>query len=271
MAFAPATRRPTSSRAAEPAAAAEPAKSKIEEIGDGVSMLLVLGNTIILALDKHPMSPEIENRLEICNFFFTVAFMLEMVLKLGGLGLKKYLADNFNRFDGTIVLISVVETALEWPPGFFTGPKTDDEVADGGGQSGLSVLRAVRLFRIFKLARQWKAMHKLLEKTLATTYDIWPFAVLLFLFMYIFSLLGMQFFANRLRFDDAGYSLQTGSPRWYASSPQRLNFDSFMWAITTVFVVITAELERRHVRLLARHQLERRAYFMLLIMLGIFR
>ena len=101
-----------------------------------MSMLLVLGNTIILALDKHPMSPEIENRLEICNFFFTVAFMLEMVLKLGGLGLKKYLEDNFNRFDGTIVLISVVETALEWPPGSSRGPRPTTRSPTAAARAG---------------------------------------------------------------------------------------------------------------------------------------
>ena len=55
----------------------------------------------------------------------------------------------------------------------------------------------------------------------ATTYIyvIWPFAVLLFLFVYKFSVLGAQFFANRLRSDDTGYSLQTGSPRWLSEQP----------------------------------------------------
>merc|ERR1719502_753948 len=114
-------------------------------------------------------------------------------------------------------------------------------------------------------------MHKLLEKTLATTYDIWPFAVLLFLFMYIFSLLGMQFFANQLRFDDAGYALQVGTPRWYAAESERLNFDSFLWAITTVFVVITGENWNVVMYDCWRgYNWTAALYFMLLIVLGIF-
>jgi hypothetical protein len=43
--------------------------------------------------------------------------------------------------------------------------------------------------------------------------------VLLFLFVYRFSVLGAHFFANRLRSDDTGYSLQTGSPRWLSEQP----------------------------------------------------
>ena len=113
--------------------------------------------------------------------------------------------------------------------------------AASGGAGALSVLRAVRLFRVFKLARQWKSMHTLLAKTLTTCYDIWPFAVLLFLFIYIFALLGMQFFANQMRFDDDGYPLVVATEAWSAAEATRLSFDNFMWAMTTVFVVLTGE------------------------------
>jgi len=66
-----------------------------------------------------------------------------MVLKLIGLGFKKYMQDGFNIFDGTIVIISIVEL-----------------VGDGGG--GISVLRAFRLLRIFKIIRSWKDLQVLL-------------------------------------------------------------------------------------------------------------
>lgn len=60
-----------------------------------------------------------------------------MVLKLIGLGIKKYMQDGFNIFDGIIVIISMVELATD-------------------GKGGISVLRAFRLLRIFKIIRSWK-------------------------------------------------------------------------------------------------------------------
>ena len=43
------------------------------------------------------------------NFFFTVFFASEMVLKLIGLGIKKYVKDGFNDFDAIIVIIGLME------------------------------------------------------------------------------------------------------------------------------------------------------------------
>jgi len=66
-----------------------------------------------------------------------------MTLKLFGLGFLGYLQDWFNVFDGTIVLISLSEFAM------------DSE------SSGFSVLRAFRLLRIFKLISKFKGLKSL--------------------------------------------------------------------------------------------------------------
>jgi hypothetical protein len=127
---------------------------------------------------------------------YTNHYAVTVVLAAMGFSPRAYAKDTFNLFDAAIVTTSVVEVAVgPWPPPYLSA---------GGGagdssQSGLSVLRAVRLFRVFKLARGWKSMHVLLEKTRATCFDIFPFAVLLTLFMYIFALLGMQASKDRAR------------------------------------------------------------------------
>ena len=120
-----------------------------------------------------------------------------MVTKLIGFGIKDYLTDAFNIFDGTVVMISVFEMILEAVLGGFKA---------GGA---VSSLRAVRLLRVFKLARSWTSFRDLLAKMIDTAFDINYFALLMFIFMFIFTLLGMELFAYKVRFDDEDKSRAT--------------------------------------------------------------
>ena len=67
-----------------------------------------------------------------------------MVVKLFALGVESYLSDNFNIFDSIVVIVSFVELASS---------------NEGGG---LSVFRAFRLLRIFKIVRSWTELRTLL-------------------------------------------------------------------------------------------------------------
>jgi putative Mn2+ efflux pump MntP len=53
---------------------------------DNFMTLAVTANTIIMAMDAHGISPETESMLTELNFVFTVIFIIEMSLKLIGLG-----------------------------------------------------------------------------------------------------------------------------------------------------------------------------------------
>ena len=49
---------------------------------------------------------------------------------------------------------------------------------------------------MLKLAKVWTKLEDILQKTAKSFKDIGSFSLLLFLFMYIFALLGMELFAN---------------------------------------------------------------------------
>ena len=46
------------------------------------------------------------------NYFFTVVFALEMILKLIALGLCSFVKDPMNLFDASLVVVSLVEITL---------------------------------------------------------------------------------------------------------------------------------------------------------------
>lgn len=66
--------------------------------------------------------------------------------------------------------------------------------------------------------------------------DVSNFSVLLFLFIFIYTLLGRELFAYKIKFDENGNFSSSSS----AESP-RNNFDSFVNAIITIFIVLTGE------------------------------
>ncbi len=193
--------------------------------------IMIFVNTFILALDRHPLDKKEGEMLEWMNVILSLIFALEMVIKVMGLGVFEYCKEFFNVFDAFIVISGTIE--------LIVAPPWED--GDSGG-SAVSALRSFRLFRVFKLARSWVSLRKLLETIAKTLYDIANFTVVLFLFIYIFALVGMQVFANRFHFDkETGEPLRMTDPRYPSAEVPRANFDTFIWAVTTVFQVLTGE------------------------------
>ena len=76
---------------------------------------------------------------------------------------------------------------------------------------------------------------------IARVQDIVYFAFLLSLFMYIYSMIGMQFFANRLRFDEYGFRVRPGTAGYEDAEVPRSHFDTLLWAFTTIFQILSGE------------------------------
>uniref|UniRef100_A0A9J8BMS2 Voltage-dependent T-type calcium channel subunit alpha n=1 Tax=Cyprinus carpio carpio TaxID=630221 RepID=A0A9J8BMS2_CYPCA len=175
-------------------------------------MVAILINTISMGIEHHEQPEELTNVLEICNIVFTSMFALEMILKLTALGFFSYLRNPYNIFDGIIVIISVCEIV-------------------GQSDGGLSVLRTFRLLRVLKLVRFMPALRRQLVVLMKTMDNVATFCMLLMLFIFIFSILGMHIFGCK-------FSLKTDTGD---TVPDRKNFDSLLWAIVTVFQILTQE------------------------------
>ena len=56
------------------------------------------------------------------NLVFTIVFIIEMLLKIIGFGIKGYVSDKMNLFDGLIVLLSITELVM---PSSTTGSSSE--------------------------------------------------------------------------------------------------------------------------------------------------
>ena len=117
----------------------------------------------------------------------------------------------------------------------------------GTAAEALNAFRALRLLRVIKLARLWGALANILEKTIASLKALTYYAGLLFLFMFIFALLGMELFAQKCKFneDDDLFKNSEAIQEAFAAgevilSPDE-NFDTIWNSLTTIFITILGE------------------------------
>ncbi|XP_069795816.1 voltage-dependent L-type calcium channel subunit alpha-1D-like isoform X5 [Narcine bancroftii] len=176
-------------------------------------IILVFLNTLTIASEHYNQPFWLTLTQDIANKVLLALFTCEMLVKMYSLGLQSYFVSLFNRFDCFVVCGGIVETIL-----------VELEVMS---PLGISVFRCVRLLRIFKVTRHWQSLSNLVASLLNSMRSIASLLLLLFLFIIIFSLLGMQLFGGKFNFDE--------------TQTKRSTFDNFPQALLTVFQILTGE------------------------------
>ncbi|ELK37127.1 Voltage-dependent R-type calcium channel subunit alpha-1E [Myotis davidii] len=177
-----------------------------------IVLSLVALNTACVAIVHHNQPQWLTHFLYYAEFLFLGLFLLEMSLKMYGMGPRLYFHSSFNCFDFGVTVGSIFEVV--WA------------IFRPGTSFGISVLRALRLLRIFKITKYWASLRNLVVSLMSSMKSIISLLFLLFLFIVVFALLGMQLFGGRFNFND-------GTPS--------ANFDTFPAAIMTVFQILTGE------------------------------
>eukprot|EP00198_Chlamydomonas_reinhardtii_P012138 XP_001701475.1 voltage-gated Ca2+ channel, alpha subunit [Chlamydomonas reinhardtii] len=153
------------------------------------TMSLIILNTVLMCINWFEMPESVERATNYINYVFTVYFLVEMILKMTAFGLVRYFRDGMNIFDCLVVVISVTEMVL-------------DIIPSVSGLGPLSVLRAFRLLRIFRLARSWKELNLIIRAIFKSITSTTYLLLLMLLFMFIASLMGMQLFGYKFMFCD---------------------------------------------------------------------
>ncbi|XP_032927350.1 voltage-dependent L-type calcium channel subunit alpha-1D isoform X12 [Catharus ustulatus] len=176
-------------------------------------IVLVFLNTLTISSEHYNQPDWLTQIQDIANKVLLALFTCEMLVKMYSLGLQAYFVSLFNRFDCFVVCGGIVETIL-----------VELEIMS---PLGISVFRCVRLLRIFKVTRHWASLSNLVASLLNSMKSIASLLLLLFLFIIIFSLLGMQLFGGKFNFDE--------------TQTKRSTFDNFPQALLTVFQILTGE------------------------------
>uniref|UniRef100_A0A8C5JS16 Sodium channel protein n=1 Tax=Junco hyemalis TaxID=40217 RepID=A0A8C5JS16_JUNHY len=160
-----------------------------------ITICIVL-NTLFMAMEHHPMTPEFEHVLSVGNLVFTGIFTAEMFLKLIAMDPYYYFQEGWNIFDGFIVSLSLMELSL-----------ADVE--------GLSVLRSFRLLRVFKLAKSWPTLNMLIKIIGNSVGALGNLTLVLAIIVFIFAVVGMQLFGKSYKECVCKISPDCELPRWH--------------------------------------------------------
>ncbi|CAF2652450.1 unnamed protein product [Rotaria sp. Silwood2] len=173
-----------------------------------ITICIVL-NTLFMALDRPGQSETMTRILTTGNYIFTSIFTAESILKIIAMTPGKFLRNGWNVFDLIIVTVSLIELAL-------------------ANMKGLSVLRSFRLLRIFKLAKSWQTLNRLISIIGKSIGALGNLTLILIIIIFIFAVMGMQLFGQKY-YDKFGKDI----PRW--------NFFDFFHAFMIVFRVLCGE------------------------------
>uniref|UniRef100_A0A8C2YGN2 Sodium channel protein n=1 Tax=Coturnix japonica TaxID=93934 RepID=A0A8C2YGN2_COTJA len=160
-----------------------------------ITICIVL-NTLFMAMEHHPMTPEFEHVLSVGNLVFTGIFTAEMFLKIIAMDPYYYFQEGWNIFDGFIVTLSLMELSL-------------------ANVEGLSVLRSFRLLRVFKLAKSWPTLNMLIKIIGNSVGALGNLTLVLAIIVFIFAVVGMQLFGKSYKECVCKISSDCELPRWH--------------------------------------------------------
>ncbi|XP_055878721.1 sodium channel protein type 4 subunit alpha B-like isoform X2 [Biomphalaria glabrata] len=182
----------------------------------------IVANTLFMAMDHYDMDPKLANVSSMANEVFTAIFAAEAFLKILALSPVVYFKDGWNIFDCFIVVLSLMELSLTELP-------------------GLSVLRAFRLLRVFKLAKSWPTLNMLIAIVARTMGALGNLIIVLAIVIFIFAVMGQQLFSQGYEPYYCPKNETTKEPNPDPECMPRWNFNDFMHSFMIVFRVLCGE------------------------------
>lgn len=197
---------------------------------DGFVTFAIVGNTVSLTYPHFGMSDSEHDVISTIEFTFLVIFVIEMLVKIVGLGFGRYWSVGWNKLDFIVNNLALVET--------FFGSTADGEWPTAG-----RVLRLMRVFRAARIARLLSKSDSLQRLYIAVSQS-GEAVVNLFVFtmfcLGVFSLFGMHMLGDMQDFEQAGLEwLDEGTGR--PNTVPRPVFDTVLTSFISCFLMMTGD------------------------------
>lgn len=212
---------------------------------------LIIGNSIFMAIE----SPDIDDDgtlrtiLNVANDVFCFLFLGELLIKWFAMGVfigpNTYFDDGWNRLDGFIVTVSLVDFCMS------------KAGVSGGMLSMLKICRMLRALRPLRAINKLPNLKRVVNTLISALDPIGTTLIIIFAFFFVFGILGCQIFMGQFYFCDlADGSGDCEAPRDFCTiktkaeclaTPgnvwrnEQYNFDHLGRAFMTLFVLASID------------------------------
>eukprot|EP01050_Picozoa_sp_SAG11_P006731 SAG11_NODE_535_length_8688_cov_2.395809_2_plen_1974_part_00 len=195
---------------------------------EGIVTTTILLNTCTMAMAYHGMPREHFEMLEQCEYVFLSIFMVEMVLKILGLGIRRYLSSNWNKMDFVVNCISMSAIMFVSPEPQATAPRM------------LRLFRIVRATRVARLLEKFESLRRLIRAVTASGTAIVNLYVFIVFSLCVVSLFGMHLLGDLKQYEIEGLQwIDEGTGK--ANTIPRTTFDDFVMAFGSSFLMMTGD------------------------------
>lgn len=192
--------------------------------------LSLLANLGLQMADNSNLSVNASFNLEILNFLYFIICSAEIIIKITSFGGKAFLSvTDFHTFDSFNVVFSLVDAVI-----IFGILKPEERLIS----NSMTIIRSFRILRFFKLAQYWRNFEVLNETLVMTMKKTGSFVILLLVMMFIYILMGIEFFAHKAHLDEFTGKINAA----HGESPH-LNFDNFLNSFMAVYMILINDLQ----------------------------
>ena len=145
-------------------------------------LVCIILNSLCLSITWYGEPEMLVATMEWINIIFTIIYTAEMIIKMISMR-KGYFSDGWNKFDFLIVLFAWIGMIATYVFNIKVGALT-------------TVVRAFRILRVLKLIQKAKSLQRILNMFLLAIPELANVGALLFLFLFLFAVLGVFLFSG---------------------------------------------------------------------------
>ena len=112
---------------------------------------------------------------------------------------------------------------------------------DGNVESVVGMIRLIRVFRIFRIVNSFPGLRSLLATAVESLIDVRDFSILIGTYVTTTSLISMELYAYRVRYNVADDSPFRGGDGIGQTYSPRLNFDTFLDSFVSNFIILSVD------------------------------
>ena len=171
----------------------------INEYFDIIVLVVVVINSVFMAIDGNIIKPEILTSLAVSDYIFNAVYMFEYLVKFVGLGPIVYYSDAFTYLDTFIIVFSIID--MSSPDDTNTDSTAGSKKKNVSSQlSFLRVFRIFRVVRLTKILRRIKSMRLIIVSISKAIINVSYIICIILMFILIFVLLGMSLLSGNAHY-----------------------------------------------------------------------